>query len=58
MQLEKITAYLNWYATSIEKNKTDYNWLMERLMILKDRYEKMFLPYVRQQGQEDARSES
>tara|TARA_Y100000592_G_scaffold50078_1_gene79300 strand:- start:1387 stop:2244 length:858 start_codon:yes stop_codon:yes gene_type:complete len=58
VQLEKITAYLNWYATSIEKNKTDYNWLMERLMILKDRYEKMFLPYVRQQGQEDARSES
>ena len=51
VQLEKITAYLNWYSTSIEKNKTDYSWLMERLMILKDRYEKMFLPYVRQQEQ-------
>ena len=26
----------------------DYSWMTERLMVLKDRYEKMFLPYMRQ----------
>ena len=47
-QLEKIKAYLSWYQNAIEFNKVDYNWMTERLMILKDRYEKMFLPYMRQ----------
>jgi len=56
VQLEKIKAYLTWYSTSIEKNKTDYNWLMERLVVLKDRYEKMFLPYIQQKEDNDGRN--
>lgn len=47
-QLEKIKAYLSWYQSSVESNKVDYSWMTERLMVLKDRYEKMFLPYMRQ----------
>ena len=52
-QIEKIKAYLTWYSQTIEESKVDYTWMTERLLILKDRYEKMFLPYMQQKQQQE-----
>jgi len=52
-QIEKIKAYLTWYSQTIEESKTDYTWMTERLLILKDRYEKMFLPYMQQRQENE-----
>tara|TARA_R100000278_G_scaffold122782_1_gene109925 strand:- start:2736 stop:3593 length:858 start_codon:yes stop_codon:yes gene_type:complete len=52
-QIEKIKAYLTWYAQTIEESKVDYKWMTERLLLLKDRYEKMFLPYMKQSQQQE-----
>tara|TARA_Y100001938_G_C8065546_1_gene419965 strand:- start:129 stop:1013 length:885 start_codon:yes stop_codon:yes gene_type:complete len=51
-QVEKITAYLSWYQTSIEHNKTNYTWMFERMRQLKENYNEYFLPYMPEQKQE------
>jgi len=56
-QIEKITAYLSWYQTSIEHNKTDYTWMFERMRQLKENYNEFFLPYMPEKQQEPKQQE-
>ena len=56
-QVEKITAYLSWYQTSVEHNKTDYTWMFERLRQLKENYNEFFLPYMPEQKQQEPQQE-
>ena len=58
VQLEKIKAYLTWYQTAIEKNKTDYTWMFERLRQLKENYNEFFLPYMPEQKQEQRQEDA
>jgi len=51
-QIEKISAYLNWYSTSMEHNKIDYTWMFDRLRQLKQNYNEFFLPYMPEQQKE------
>jgi hypothetical protein len=51
-QIEKISAYLNWYSTSMEHNKIDYTWMFDRLRQLKQNYNEFFLPYMPEQQRE------
>jgi len=56
-QIEKITAYINWYQTSMEHNKTDYTWMFERMRQLKQMYDEYFLPYMPEQVRKEPQEE-